>query len=301
MNRRDFLLKGALGLSAIQLADSAWASILNPTGKAKIKWGCAAITWNGQDEQAIKEIGSLGFKGIQLRGNTFEKYKTKTSELKDLLDKAGIKMPILSGGGGNPGTAEQNKKALERWDAMAAFAAKMGADFLQITTAGRGGRTSIPMAELEAYGKFLNEAATIVNEKHGVQVLYHNHMDQLGEKPEEVDAILNYTDTKKVKLLLDIAHYTQGGGNPAEAIIKYKDRLSLLHIKDLKQTDKSYQFVELGNGAIDLKAVFNALNEVKFKGWCMVELDSVPDKTKTPLQCSEVSKNWLIQNVGAKF
>lgn len=295
------MLKGALGISALPLANASWASILEPAGKAKIKWGCAAITWNGQDEQAIKEIGSLGFKGIQLRGNTFEKYKNKTSELKDLLDKAGIKMPILSGGGGNPGTAEQNKKAMDRWDAMGAFAASMGADFLQITTAGRGGRTAIPLNELEAYAKFLNDAALLVKEKHGIQVLYHNHMDQLGEKPDEIAAILNYTDPKLVRFLLDIAHYKQGGGAPDEAIIKHKDRLSLLHIKDLKPTEKSYQFVELGNGSIDLKAVFNALNEIKFKGWCMVELDSIPDKSKTALQCSEVSKNWLIQNVGAKF
>lgn len=301
MNRRDFLVSGTLGFAALTGLTQALAAATDSKDRAKIKWGCAAITWNGQDEQAIKEIGTLGFKGIQLRGNTFDKYRTKTDDLKALLKDSGIKMPILSGGGGNPTNEEANQKLMNRWDAMGAFASTLGAEFLQITTGSRNGRSTIPESELEIYGKFLTEAASMVMEKHGVQVVYHNHMDQLGEKPDEIAAILKYSDPKKVKFLLDIAHYQQGGGLPAEAILKHRERLAILHIKDLKPKDKSYQFVELGNGGIDLKAVFSALDSIKFRGWCMVELDSIPDKEKTALQCSETSKNWLINNVGAKF
>src|SRR5690242_3168014 len=36
---------------------------------AHIKLGYAAITWNGEDRQAIEDIASLGFPGIQLRSN----------------------------------------------------------------------------------------------------------------------------------------------------------------------------------------------------------------------------------------
>ena len=41
---------------------------------------------------------------------------------------------------------------------------------------------------------------------------------------------------------------------------------------------KSYRFVELGRGQVDLPAVFKALHKVNFRGWAIVELDDVPDK-----------------------
>lgn len=52
-------------------------------------------------------------------------------------------------------------------------------------------------------------------------------------------------------------------------------------------------FVELGQGRVDFPAVFKALNDVKFKGYAIVELDAVPEKEKTPLECAKISKAYL--------
>ena len=135
----------------------------------------------------------------------------------------------------------------------------------------------------------------------GVPVAYHNHMNSIGERPEEVDWVLNATDPRYVKVLLDVAHYQQGGGDPVQAIRKYADRILFLHIKDLESPlpgttgdpMRSYRFVELGRGKVDLKAVFTALQEVKFKGWAVVELDAVPDKAKTPKEYAAIAKQYL--------
>src|SRR2546428_119280 len=67
----------------------------------------------------------------------------------------------------------------------------------------------------------------------GVPLGYHNHMGSMGERPEEVDRVLDAADPRYVKLELDIAHYYQGGGDPVKAIERYKDRLLFLHIKDV--------------------------------------------------------------------
>src|SRR2546429_7389578 len=40
------------------------------------------------------------------------------------------------------------------------------------------------------------------------------------------------------------------------------------------------RFVELGQGKVDLPAVFDALHKVNFRGWAIVELDVVPDKDR---------------------
>jgi inosose dehydratase len=107
--------------------------------------------------------------------------------------------------------------------------------------------------------------------------------------------------------LLDVAHYNQGGGKPAEAVIKYQQVLHSLHVKDVEcpikgdSNPKSYKFVELGQGNVDLAAVFAALDKIKFAGWTIVELDGVPDKAKTPNQCAQISKDFLQAKIAYQF
>jgi inosose dehydratase len=140
----------------------------------------------------------------------------------------------------------------------------------------------------------------------GVPVGYHNHMGSLGEAPDEVDRIMQAVDSRYVKLELDIAHYQQGGGDAAHAIRQYHDRLLFLHIKDVEslltsdERGRSYRWVELGRGRVDLPAVFGALNEVKFRGWAVIELDSVPVKSRTPKECALLSKKYLEDKLGLK-
>src|SRR4051812_40696173 len=49
-----------------------------------IRFGYAAITWNNNDVQAIKEISELGFPGIQLRSNILKDYGERPAALRDL-------------------------------------------------------------------------------------------------------------------------------------------------------------------------------------------------------------------------
>ncbi len=95
-----------------------------------------------------------------------------------------------------------------------------------------------------------------------------------------------------------------GGADPAKAIEKYHDRL-FLHLKDVRDipadTPKAkypFEFVELGRGRVDFPSVFAALEKVKFRGWAVVELDRVPDKSGTPKGSAIVSKDYLEQTIG---
>jgi inosose dehydratase len=141
----------------------------------------------------------------------------------------------------------------------------------------------------------------------GVPLGYHNHMGSLGESPAEVDRIMSESDQRYVKLELDIAHYQQGGGNPAKAIRQYADRLLFLHIKDLESLataddrGRAYHFVELGRGKVDLPAVFAALKDVKFRGWAVIELDNVTDQSRSPKESALISKKYLEEKLGMKI
>jgi inosose dehydratase len=130
----------------------------------------------------------------------------------------------------------------------------------------------------------------------GLQAALHNHMGSIAETPEQIDAVPEASDPRYVKLLLDVGHYFMAGGNPATAIRKYGDRIALLHLKDvIPSTDVTARnWVELGRGAVDLPQVFAALHEIGFKGWAIVELDSVPQGSgRTPKECALISREYL--------
>jgi inosose dehydratase len=80
-----------------------------------------------------------------------------------------------------------------------------------------------------------------------------------------------------------------------------------MHLKDVRDipadTPKArypFEFVELGRGRVNLPAVFTALDQVAFSGWAVVELDRVPDKSRTPKESAIISKNYLEQKIGVK-
>ncbi|MCU0325272.1 MAG: sugar phosphate isomerase/epimerase [Spirosomaceae bacterium] len=294
MNRREFIQSSALTLSALGLGIHAEAA------KKKFKLAYSAITWNGNDLVAIKDIAALGFKGIQLRANTYAPFKDNPQELKDTLDKNGLKLVMFSSG--NVGILDDITKDRETHLNHAKFIKALGGNSLQITNTSRPKDRLPTTDELKKYAKNMSAVAKAVLEETGVQPAWHNHMNQLGETPEEVDIIINEMDTKHIKLLLDVAHYTQGGGKPEEAVLKYKNILFATHIKDTKavESKSGYQFVELGQGRVEFPKIFDALGKIKFDGWNIIELDSVPVKGRTALECGQTSKKYL-ESINVKF
>ncbi|RRB02910.1 sugar phosphate isomerase/epimerase family protein [Larkinella rosea] len=299
VNRRQFL--ATAGLSALVLATKT--NLLAETAKKSgLMIGYSGITWGGKDEQAIKDLSSLGYKGIQLRANTFAPYKSKPSELKALLDQHHIKLAMFSSGNVEIDPAKF-QSTIDTHVAHASFVKALGGSAFQMTNSLRKDGQAPTTDELKQLAKVMNEVGKQTADM-GVQATYHNHMKQWGETPEEVDILVQEMNPKYVKLLLDIAHYKQGGGDPAKAVLQYKDVLHALHLKDTKSplpekpdNPKAYKFVELGQGNVDVPAVFAALKKIKFKGWGVVELDQVPETNKTPLQCAQINKDYITKTL----
>ena len=276
--RREFLLgigavTGAAAAIAFPFKKLCAADLLYPPmdlsyfdtpispGPAEIHFGYASITWDGNDRQAIEDIAALGFPGIQLRSNVLKEFASAT-ELRDLLEKHQLKMVALSSGGVRIDPASETEE-IAKHTAHAKFLKDVGGLYLQVTDDRPKDRT-ITSADYARLGKLVTEIGKRTADL-GVSLGYHNHMGSLGERPEEVDQILQAMDPRFAKLELDVAHYFQGGGDPAKAIEKYKDRLLFLHIKDVEPVPdapsgkRPFRFVELGRGRVDLPAVFEAL------------------------------------------
>ncbi len=267
---------------------------------SEIHFGYAAITWGGNDRQAIEDIAALGFRGIQLRSNCIQEFGSAAAILA-LLEQHGLKLVALSSGDFRSDTATLSEEITKHL-AHAKFLRDAGGLYLQVTDTRPKDRAATP-ADYKRLGQALMELGKRTADL-GISLGYHNHMGSLGERPEELEQILGAADARYAKLELDIAHYFQGGGDPVKAVEKYGDRLLFLHIKDVERLSgapgakDSYRFVELGRGLVDIPAVFEALRKVNFRGWAIVELDSVPDKARTPKESAIISKKYLEEKLG---
>ncbi len=296
--RRNFIHAGG-AVAACSLLPAPMMNVFAAPARADIHFGYASITWNGNDRQAIEDISALGFPAIQLRANAIAEFDNNPAALRELLDAHKLKMVALSSG--NLDIETPRDAEIASHVARAQFAKDAGALYLQVIGARPKGR-EIVRADYEQMGKLLMEVTKRVSDV-GVQVGFHNHMNFLAERPEEVDWIFEGTDPRYAKLELDVAHCVQGGGDPVKMMTKYKDRLLFMHLKDVRPAPapKNYQFVELGRGRVDFPAIFAGMAKIKYHGWAIVELDAVPDPAQTPKECAEISKKYLADKLGYKI
>jgi inosose dehydratase len=299
LSRRELLRNvGAAVAGAAFVSDLPAPNIGRPDGRAgSIRFGYAAITWGGNDEQAIDDIASLGFRGIQLRSNAFAKYADRPAALRELLESRKLTMVALSSGNLSIDPAAEREQ-LDIHTRHADFLRKVGGLYLQIIDEKPSGRPLVD-ADYERLGRLLTELGKRTTDL-GIPLGYHHHMGSIGEQPDAIRKIIESTDATYVKFQLDTAHYQQGGGDPVQAVKDYANRLLFLHIKDVESPvpgvadpARSYRFVELGRGKVDLKRVFDALREVDFSGWAIVELDAVPDPARTPKESAMINKKYL--------
>src|SRR2546425_144243 len=125
MKRRVFL---ASGLGAI-VGAASWRPHLEPA--ARIRFGYAAITWNGDDRQAIDDIAALGFRGVQLRQSAFDTWGDRPAELKELLAQKNLVLVALSSGNGSLDSAGE-QDMLNQHVRHANFVRAVGGRYLQV-------------------------------------------------------------------------------------------------------------------------------------------------------------------------
>ena len=297
MRRREFVFDG-LGLAALASTRlSAIAAVPNAFASAapRLRVGYAAITWGGNDTQAIDDIAALGFRGIQLRASAVATWGDRPAELKAVLASRSLTMVALSSGVVtlDPVTEAENIALHVK---HARFVQAVGGLYLQVVDERPAGRQPVP-DDYRRMGRLLTELGRRTADV-GVALGIHNHMGNLSQSAAEVARVLDATDPRFVKLELDVAHYHQAGGNPAAAVKQHAGRLLFLHIKDVEspvagRPAGSYRFVELGRGKVDLPAVVAALSAANFDGWLIVELDAVPGGVRTPKESAEISKKYL--------
>ncbi|MEZ4630102.1 MAG: TIM barrel protein [Deinococcales bacterium] len=159
----------------------------------------------------------------------------------------------------------------------------------------------------KAYIKGVESVAKMVKNETGLRSCLHPHGSTYVETPEEIDRFLSLSDPDLVGIVFDTGHYMLGGGDPVEGIKRYQDRIWLMHFKDFnpqvveeaKRHNWNYQdmigagvFSELGKGAVDFPAVLEAMQEINYQGWIVVEQDVLPGMG-SPFESAKRNREYL--------
>ncbi len=236
----------------------------------------------GSIERAVSDIAAAGYAGIEMfDGNLFD-YADRPEELQGLLSDAGLELASAYTGG-NFIYSEILDEELVRVSRAAKLAQLFGAGSLVVGGGARRSSGTRP-GDYQALGSALDQVCDIA-EAHGLVACYHPHLTTIVESPDELDRLMPLT---RMAFCPDTGHLAAGGGDPAELIRSYGNRLQHVHLKDVRLDP--VEFVPLGQGSIDFSDVLAAVHESGYDGWLMVELDSYPGD---PAEAAQISKAYL--------
>jgi sugar phosphate isomerase/epimerase len=103
-------------------------------------------------------------------------------------------------------------------------------------------------------------------EKHKMRVGFHGHANTTNPDevatPESFEAVMGAS--KYLGANLDVGHYTEAGYDPIPFLEKHHDRITNLHLKDMKKASNGGGYTPFGQGDAPLKGVLKLVQKNKW-------------------------------------
>jgi len=80
-----------------------------------------------------------------------------------------------------------------------------------------------------------------------------------------------FKNESTVQMNCDLGHLFCVGEDPADVIRRLSEHISHVHLEDIGK-NRVHQHLTPGKGVIDFKAIFAALNDIRYAGWVTIEL-----------------------------
>jgi inosose dehydratase len=268
-----------------------------------IRFGVSPIAWINDDmpelgadtalEQVLAEARDIGFAGIELGG----KFPRDPPTLATLLARFQL---ILVGGWYSASLL--TRSALEEISALQAHLGllkTLGCTVFIIaetSNAIHGNRnralSASPRLDRAGWAHFggkLTEIGDYVAAA-GMRLAYHHHLGTVVESHEDLDRFLESTGPS-VGMTIDTGHAALGGVDVISLIRTHPQRVAHVHCKDvrgavfrkIKAEGRSFlngvldgMFTVPGDGDLDFRAAMQALAEIGYSGWIIVEAEQDP-------------------------
>jgi inosose dehydratase len=287
LDRRAFIRTLAAGGGiAAALADSRVAT----AATRRLKVGHTGITWGfapADAEQAIKDVGALGFHGYESFGNVLEAWE-KTGGLKRVLDANHL--PLRSAycpvNLTDPARRKAEIDTLVRWARLIRDAggsvAVIGPNNVKRPEYRFDDHKADIVAALNDMGKAVADV--------GLVGVLHQHTGTCVETREETYAVMEAVDTRHVKFGPDVGQLQKGGSDPVKVVKDFLPVIHHVHMKDFNGGPHYLGYCPLGMGKVDIAGVAALLESSGNDLMIMCELDPSPGQPHTPFEAARIDK-----------
>lgn len=147
----------------------------------------------------------------------------------------------------------------------------------------------LPESQWPEFGERLSTLARYLEDR-GLRLAYHFHLGTVVEREEDLERFVVHTDPR-VGLVVDTGHAALGGIDAERSIRRYPDRVAHVHTKDVRRQvfndvrsrNGSFldgvlagMFTAPGDGDLDFRGVAQALIDIDYDGWVVVEAEQDP-------------------------
>lgn len=125
----------------------------------------------------------------------------------------------------------------------------------------------------------------------GLQFIYHNHNVEFAKYGNQtgMDILFEESDPEYFDFEIDTYWVQAGGADPAEWVQKVKNRMNVVHFKDMTVDGWDPLMAEVGEGNLNWERIIKACKVNKVE-WACVEQDICPGD---PFESLEISLNNL--------
>ena len=291
-------------------------------GTAPVSWGVMEIdSWGARKpyRDVLDEMARAGYVGTEL--GPYGYFPTDSKQLIEELSVRGLSMvtgfvPLPLGHRQRHSSAIQEVINIARLLSEAGSRVIVLADELNEARMSVAGRvTSEDRLDQDSWSsavELLLELGQRCRE-FGLATVFHHHAGTYIETPAEIEQLCDAIDPDLIGLCLDTGHYYYGGGNPLDAVRRYKSRIRHVHLKDVQplvlesvrrdhvgylDAVRRGVFCELGQGALDFRPLVEGLSKCNFHGWAIVEQDMDPATAGAALDSASRSREFLKREIG---
>ncbi|MBS0365936.1 MAG: myo-inosose-2 dehydratase [Proteobacteria bacterium] len=268
-----------------------------------IRFGVSPIAWINDDmpelgagtrlEDVLAEARDIGFEGIELGG----RFPRDPVELTVLL--ARFRLALVGGWYSASLLTRSVDEELAAMQTHLALLKALGCGvFIHAETSNAiHGRRTCPLSrtprlgpvDWAQFGAKLTQVADYVVAA-GLRFAYHHHLGTVVESGPDLEQFLRATGPS-VGLTVDTGHAALGGVDAVSLIRAHPQRVAHVHCKDVRgkvfqrltQEGGSFltgvlagMFTVPGDGDLDFAAVMQALSQIGYSGWIVVEAEQDP-------------------------
>ncbi|HWF45698.1 MAG TPA: sugar phosphate isomerase/epimerase [Bryobacteraceae bacterium] len=294
MTRRSFGKALAISSGALPLGQ------LTGHPRRRLKAGHTGITWGFKPEdaeQAITDVGNLGFHGYETFGQVLEGWESKGG-LKRVLDAHNL--PLISGyctfNMVDPTKRSDEIEKMLRWGRLikncGGRVSVMGPNPVDRNTYDFNAHRGDIITSLNETSKALTDL--------GLTPVLHQHTGTCVMTRDEVYGVMEKVDTRYVKFGPDVGQLAKGGNDPVQVVKDFLPIIRHVHLKDWDGGPYWLEYCPLGRGKVNLPKVLDLLESSGNELMIMAELDPSPNAPMTPLQTATINRNYQ-QSQGYTF